>query len=193
MVSASIKSVGTPTPSKSTDPNPIRDVLVDFFNDFVNKVRDSLTQKRKIASRGLWQSVGFVPTGVSKTNVKVQFMMESYWEQVDKGLRGLKSGELAPGSPMRVGLNVRPVTRRQIELWAAYRGLPTFGDRTGFSGRVAKKVNERGYRPSNFFKEVYDQIDFDKLTNDLADAGADLIVNNAVKSSINQNAPEKGL
>jgi hypothetical protein len=193
MLDARITGVGTPTPSKNSGPNPVRDVLTAFFEQFVVKVRDSITRNNKIASRGLWSSVGFVPLSVSTNRVKVQFMMESYWEQVDKGLRGRKSGKLAPLSPMIVGVNVRPVTTRQIELWAAYRGLPVSGDRRGFAQYVQRKVNDRGYKPSYFFTEEYNKIDFQTLENDLADAGADLIVNNAVKSSLNQNAPEKGI
>lgn len=194
MLNVKIAKIGVSDPPQMpTGDNPIRETVVAFMNKYIADVRNSLVKKRKVASRGLWQSVSFVPIQLGNRGIKVQFMMDSYWKQVNEGLQGEKDGSLAPNSSMRVGRNVPRVTSRKIELWAAYRSIPA-NVRKKIAPAIARKVNARGYRPSYFYDEVQnDPKRWQEFIDDLKEVAGALIFNEAIELTKDQQKAEKGI
>jgi hypothetical protein len=194
MLNIEIARIGVPDPPQMpTGDNPIRETVVAFMNKYIADVRNSLVKKRKVASRGLWQSVSFVPIQLGNRGIKVQFMMDNYWKQVNEGLQGEKDGSLAPNSSMRVGRNVPRVTSKKIELWAAYRSIPA-NVREKIAPAIAKKVNARGYRPSYFYDEVQnDPKRWQQFIDDLKEVAGALIFNEAIELTKDQQKAEKGI
>lgn len=164
--------------------NTISGVLQNFGNKLQDALRLNLQQDiTTVTPKSLEQSIVF-DIKVLGTGYKFELKMNDYWEFVDKGVQGV-GGVKKDGSRYFSKNTTSPFTYRDkkpplsaLQEWSYFQGVNPF--------IVQNSVFHRGTKATNFYSDVVDQQLFDKLSEELAEAGAREI-NITLKNTFNGN------
>ena len=161
--------------SDGSDLGPIEKVVLDWQNETIDKIKESLDNSTNGTSGDLRQS--FVPSQVKRDGNTITFeiIAEDYYKYVDEGVQGVggenksKGGvfqNVAPNSPFSYKEGVKP-SAKHFELWARTKGLNPFA--------VRESVFRKGLTPSYFYSQVMTDEWIDVLSTRLESAGADKV------------------
>lgn len=152
----------------------VKKELEYFANEVINRSRSNLTQKKKNASKDLYNSLSY-DIKVSKSNsFSLSFYMEDYGTFIDKGVKGRDSSAKAPNSPYQFKNKMPPT--KALDKWIVRRGLQGIRNKNGqFVSReslkfaIAKSIQTKGIETTNFFTKPFENA-FKRLPDELVEA-----------------------
>ena len=158
--------------SDGSDLTPIEKTILDWQNETIAKIQESLDNTTNGTSGALRQS--FVPSEIKREGNTATFeiIAEDYYKFVDEGVQGVggenksKGGvfqNVAPNSPFSYKDGMKPSVKH-FELWSRVKGLNPFA--------VRESVFRKGLTPSYFYTDVITEEWIDELSNRLEIAGA---------------------
>lgn len=154
-------------------------VLHDFGNEMQEKLQRSLQQGGKFGSQidtgELYQSIQFT-TEMFGTKQIFKLKLADYYDYVNKGIKGLKSGNKAPNSPYKFGGALKPPTANKLKGWAYRKSLNPFA--------VARSIRDKGTYGSGFYDKVVTKERLNQLSNDLAKASKEdirILIDHTIK------------
>ena len=164
--------------------NTISGVLQNFGNRLQKALRQNLQEDiTTVTSKSLEQSIIF-DIKVLGSGYKFELKMNDYWEFVDLGVQGV-GGVKQDGSQYFNKNTTSPFMYRDkkppisaLSEWSYFQGINPF--------IVQNSVFHKGTKATNFYSDVVDQSLFDKLNEELAEAGAREI-NISIKNTFNGN------
>jgi len=167
----------------------VKQELTYFANEVINRSRSNLTQKKKNASKELYNSLDY-ELKVGKNSFSLSFVMEDYGKFIDKGVKGSESSAKAPTSPYQYkkGIQNKPSYKHFVQ-WVARKGLSgtrdkkgRFTNRIGIAQAISYGVWRDGIQTTNFFTKPFENA-FKRLPEDLVNAYA-LEVENLLKFAL---------
>lgn len=147
--------------------------LSTFIKEVVRQSKSNLTRQDRNVSKKLYNSIKG-DYKIHKNSIGLYFTMEEHGEYLDKGVKGKKSGSLAPKSPYRFGSGTgkKGGLTEGIKKWVKSRGFQ-FRDKQGkfmsFESTaflITRKIYNKGTKPSLFFTKAFEGR-FKKLPNEL--------------------------
>jgi len=159
-----------------------REALNKFGKYVIQQARTNLTKKKKNVSKGLYNSLEYVPFQKGGT-IGVKFYMDDYGKFVDKGVKGANPSRLsarskyfgiqkAPDSPYQFGKSRGGGLRKGIRKWIRERGIKGRDKRGRFITRksleflIIRSTYLAGIKPSLFFTKPFERA-FKNLPKDL--------------------------
>jgi hypothetical protein len=154
-----------------------------FGDSVVNKSKNNLRRKKKKASGGLHDSIGY-DVKVSKNSFSLAFKMQDYWDYVDSGVKGA-GGTKADGSSWKT----KRVTNSKYKYkkkkppimafngWTIRKGIAPrskggqFTKRRGLLFAIATSVFHTGLETTSFFSKPFEK-EFKELPDELVEAYA---------------------
>jgi hypothetical protein len=151
-----------------TKHSSIAQVLDDFGNEVLGKLKGNLERDRAIASGALYQKMDFSATIMGSTFQFVLDMGVDYWKAVDKG-RGptKKAGGDLYGAILK-WVNVKAT-------FGGFQGVQNISDKQvqrGLAYVIARKIHKKGSKGNMFYSNVVTDQRLDKLKKDLSAAAA---------------------
>ena len=152
-----------------------------FGNDVERKAKDNLKRKKKLSSKGLYNSIGY-KAKVSKNSFELDFFMEDYWKYINYGVKGV-GGSKADGSSWKK----KRVTNSKFKYrdkrpptiafngWTIRKGIAPrnasgqFTSRKGLLHAIATSVYHTGLETTSFFTQPFDK-EFKQLPEELINA-----------------------
>jgi len=128
------------------------ELLNQFGKYVVQQSRSNLTRQKKNVTNKLYDSITFTPY-VDEKKINIIFNMEDYAEFQDKGVKGVKGGNLV-GLEKATGI---------FSAWAKARGIQRRDKKGRFlsfkqSGyAIANIVKNYGIKPSMFFTKPFNK------------------------------------
>lgn len=149
-------------------PNEVILVLENFAKDLVADLVASITQKDKIATRALLQSVSFDIKFMENT-LNILFFMEKYWDEVNDGQ---PKGTRVPIEDLVEWIKAKPIQPR------VKAGQDLNDARVQLAYLIQRAIREHGTKASHFFTEVVTPARIEQLKKDISAAlGRDVLVN----------------
>lgn len=192
----------------------VYDIIAKYGNLFIDKMKDNLERQNSNASHKLSQSIRF-EIKILGDLYRFQIFLEDYWEYVDKGVKGTKTGLFAPNSPFQYKEGKLPPIV-QIEKWITQKGIKVSLTKKGnetikklknktvkkslrqlsiekqrrsMAIAIAKNINKRGIAATNFYSDVINEASIERFKKDLVkELKRDVIVElREIKKEINGN------
>jgi len=138
-------------------------VLQDFGNDLTKKLKKNLQNSiTTVTSKSLEQSIEFTVKFISKEEVKLELLINDYYEFVDEGVQGVGGmnadktwSYLKKNTTSRFSFEDKKPPLDDLEEWSTWNNVNPFA--------VQNSVFHRGIKATNFYSDVVNQ----KLLNDL--------------------------
>ena len=154
----------------------VKKELEYFANEVINRSRSNLTQKKKNASKELYNSLKYDIKVSNKNSFTLSFSMENYGTFIDKGVKGRDSSLKAPNSPYQFKNKMPP--SKVLDKWVIRKGLKGIRNKKGqFVSReslkfaIAKNIQKYGLETTNFFTKPFENA-FKRLPEDIVKAYA---------------------
>lgn len=149
----------------------VKETLELFGRRVQQQSKSNLTRKDKKATGALYESVKY-ELDVHKNSFTLKFLLEDYWEFVDKGVKGALSSRKAPNSPFSYKDKMPPT--RVFDKWIIARGFAPrnkgkFTSRESMKFAIAKTVFNYGLETTNFFSRPFEN-EFKKLPTEVVEA-----------------------
>jgi len=160
------------------------DALKLFGDSVVNKSKNNLRKKDKLASKRLHNSIDY-DVKVHPNSFSLTFEMEDYWEFIDYGVKGV-GGTKADGSKWKKKRvtnskfkykNKRPPIFPELNSWTIRKGVAPRGKdgkflkRKGLLHAISTSIFHTGLETTNFFTKPFDK-EFKELPDELIEAYA---------------------
>ena len=147
-----------------TKHSTITQVLEDFGNEVLGKLKGNLERDRAIASGALYQKMNFSATIMGSTFHFVLDMGVDYWEAVDKGRGATKKagGDL-------YGAILKWVNTKAT--FGGFQGVQNISDKQvqrGLAYVIARKIHKKGTKGNLFYSSVVTEQRLEKLKKDLS-------------------------
>lgn len=215
-----LNQLGTTKGSNTIELNSIDQVFATYATIFINKARETIRKKNKIDKGNLNDIVVskvnktkdsfYITIGYEKNNPA-----SKYYSFVDKGVKGVKNGSKAPGSPYKyknlfVGKKFTNVImdwylrhKNYIRNESQVYNLSKLQTKRKTIGQVsendkiksiayltAKKIKREGLSRIGFFEDNLDKVFNEKFRKEMAQAiGKDIVIN--IKEVLNGNNNQK--
>lgn len=140
----------------------------DLGASVVSRARNILSEKDKVVTGALSDSLGFEILETS-TGITLSFGGSvPYWDFVEQGVKGAASSEKAPDSEYQFGSGTgkKGALKPAIRKWITDRGISnqSWRDKKGrflsydaMSQRIARSVYLTGIRPTGYYELAFDQ------------------------------------
>ena len=151
-----------------TKHSSISQVLEDFGNDVLGKLKNNLERDRAIASGALYQKMNFTSTIMGSTFHFVLDMGVDYWRAVDEGR----------GPTKKAGGDLYGAILKWVNVKATFGGfqdVQNISDKAvqrGLAYVIARKIHKKGTKGNMFYSNVITDQRMAKLKKDLSDAAA---------------------
>ena len=129
-----------------TKHSSISQVLEDFGNETLGKLKGNLERDRAIASGALYQKMNFSATIMGTTFQFVLDMGVDYWQAVDKGR----------GATKKAGGNLYGAILKWVNIKATFGGFPNVQNisdkqvQRGLAYVIARKIHKKGSKGNLF-------------------------------------------
>lgn len=151
-----------------TKHSSISQILEDFGNEVLGKMKNNLERDRAIATGSLYQKMDFSATIMGSTFLFVLDMGVDYWKAVDEGR----------GATKKAGGDLFGAILKWVNVKATFGGfqnVQNISDKAvqrGLAYVIARKIHKKGTKGNNFYSSVVTDQRLDKLKKDLASAVA---------------------
>ena len=159
-----------------TKHSTIAQVLEDFGNEVLGKLKGNLERDRAIASGALYQKMNFTSTIMGTEFHFVLDMGVDYWKAVDEGR----------GPTKKAGGDLFGSILEWVNIKATFGGaapagkipihqIPNISDKAvqrGLAYVIARKIHKKGTKGNNFYSSVITDQRMDKLKKDLSTAAS---------------------
>lgn len=151
---------------------------LELFKKYViQQSRSNLTKGGHNVDKKLYNSID-AESKVSANSFELDFLMESYGQFQDKGVKGKKSALKAPNSPFKFGTGTgkKGGLTQGIDKWVRKRGFQFRDKKTGkflsyqsTAFLITRSIYNKGIKPTMFFTKPFEK-GFYRLDNKLIDA-----------------------
>ena len=151
-----------------------KEILVEFASTVVKLAKRNARKKK--ASGSLQRSISY-NLHESENSMELDFKMNSYGKYIDAGVDGkkVKYGSRKFGLPTYSYKDKMPPTKK-LDKWVVRKNLKGIRDDKGrFKNRqsllfaISKSIFRRGFKPTYFFTQAFEQ-EYKKLPTDFLDA-----------------------
>lgn len=157
--------------------NQLEQTLDVFKKYVVQQSKSNLTKQGKKSTGNLYKSIK-AESKVSANSFELDFLMESYAEFVDKGVKGKSSSTKAPNSPFKFGSGTgkKGGLTQGIDKWVKQKKIQFRNKETGkfmsyqsTAFLITRSIYQKGIKPSLFFTKPFEK-GFKQLDKDLVKA-----------------------
>tara|TARA_R110000803_G_scaffold114255_1_gene182709 strand:+ start:70 stop:588 length:519 start_codon:yes stop_codon:yes gene_type:complete len=149
-----------------TKHSSISQVLEDFGNEVLDKLKSNLERDRAIASGALYQKMDFSAKIMGSTFEFVLDMGVDYWKAVDEGR----------GATKKAGGDLYGAILKWVNIKATFGGFQSVQNisdkqvQRGLAYVIARKIHKKGTKGNMFYSSVVTEQRLDKLKKDLSTA-----------------------